>query len=112
MTTEEMMTKLKRLTGKTDENMLSDYLELAGTVVTRKAYPFNPEITEVPVIYQMFQLEIAAYLVNKIGAEGQLSHNENGISRTYEAASVPQSMLRHIIPLAKVPRTEAEDEDT
>lgn len=112
MTDVEMLAKLKRMTGKTDEIMLNDYLDLAGTVVTRRAYPFNPEIAEVPLIYQNFQLEIAVYLVNKIGAEGQTSHNENGINRSYESASVPYSMLKHIIPLAKVPTREAEDEDT
>lgn len=112
MTPTEMMTKLKRMTGKTDETMLSDYLELAADHVTRRAYPFNPEITTVPEIYQMAQLEIAVYLVNKVGAEGQLTHNENGINRSYESASVPNSMLKRIIPLAKVPiREEEEDEN-
>ena len=35
------------------------------------------------------QIEIAVYLYNKQGAEGQTAHSENGISRTYESADVP-----------------------
>ena len=44
------------------------------------------------------QIEIAVYLYNKQGAEGQTAHSENGISRTYESADVPESMLRGIAP--------------
>ena len=110
MTPQEMLAKLKILTGKTDETLLSVYLEQAGTIVIQQAYPYNPEITTVPDCYQMNQLEIATYLVNKIGAEGQTVHNENGVNRSYESASVPKSMLKRIIPLAKVPRKLQETE--
>lgn len=48
------------------------------------------------------QIEIAAYLYNKQGAEGETQHNENGVSRTYESASVPASMLSDISPIARV----------
>jgi len=46
----------------------------------------------------MLQLEIATYLLNKRGAEGQTAHSENGISRSYESADVPSSMLNQIVP--------------
>jgi hypothetical protein len=46
----------------------------------------------------MLQCEIAAYLLNKRGAEGQTSHTENGITRNYGGADVPESMLSSIIP--------------
>ena len=104
MTNEEMLAKLKIMTGETDETILSVYLELAGQVIIQKAYPFDFEtISVVPEKYHLKQLEVATYLYNKRGAEGQISHNENGINRGYESASVPDSMLKTIIPLAKVP---------
>ena len=55
-------------------------------------------MTEVPVQYEHLQLEIAIYMLNKRGAEGQTSHSENGISRSYENADIPKSMLMSITP--------------
>ena len=83
--------------------MLSAFLDLAGDVVLQKMYPFGYEDgTEVPGKYERKQCEIAVYLVNKRGAEGETYHSENGINRTYESASVPDSMLKGIVPMGKV----------
>ena len=41
-------------------------------------------------------------MLNKRGAEGQTSHSENGISRSYENADIPESMLKSIIPFCGV----------
>jgi len=103
MTPQEMLAKLKIMTGKTDETMLSIYLDQAAAAIIEKAYPFRNDVTEVPGKYQMRQLEITTYLVGKVGAEGQTVHNENGINRSYESGSIPRSMLRGITPEAKVP---------
>ena len=42
------------------------------------------------------------YLINKRGAEGETTHNENGINRAYESASVPESLLGRVTPFAGV----------
>ena len=68
----------------------------------RRAYPFDPSIMEVPEQYSYLQVEIATYLLNKRGGEGELSHSENGISRSYENGDVPESMMRQIVPMAGV----------
>ena len=52
--------------------------------------------------YETLQLEIAKFLYNKIGAEGETVHNENRVNRTYENAHIPDSMLDCIVPLGKV----------
>lgn len=88
---------LKAMTGETDETVLNIYLNLAGAKIVERRYPFDPA-KPVPPRYYNLQLEIAAYLINKRGAEGQLAHSENGISRTYESASVPESMLKDVTP--------------
>lgn len=98
MTDAEKLAMVKAITGETDEAVLSTYLSIAGNKVCRKAYPFDPTVTEVPVQYGYVQVEIAVYLLNKRGAEFETSHNENGISRTYEDADVPQSIMRSITP--------------
>lgn len=103
MTNEEKLAALKAMVGNTDsDEVLSTYLTLAGGKILAKAFPFNPENTEVPVQYSSLQIKIAAYLLNKRGAEGQTSHSENGVSRTYENADVPASMLKSIIPFCGV----------
>ena len=113
MTNEEMLAKLKIMTGTTDTEVLSVYLDLAKSIVIQKAYPFDAGvIVIVPAKYELVTIEIACYLYNKRGAEGQTSHNENGINRGYESASVPSSMLKRIIPLGKVPGEEVQDENS
>lgn len=95
----EKLVMLKSMTDESDENILSTYLYLAAGIVLKRRYPFRDDVTEVPEKYVDNQLKIAAYLINKRGAEGQISHNENGISRSYESADVPESMLKGILPL-------------
>lgn len=99
MTQAEKMTALKGMVGGSDtDEVLSGYLDIAGQKILAKAFPFDSSVIEVPDRYSLLQCEIAAYLLNKRGAEGQLAHNENGTDRTYESADVPPSMLKAVIP--------------
>ena len=99
MTTIEMKSKLLLMTGEQDDDILSAYLDIAGDRILERVYPYkHGEELEVPAKYQSTQLEIAAYLLNKRGAEGESAHSENGINRSYESSSVPMSMLKHVIP--------------
>ena len=111
MTNEQMLAIVKARTGVTDDTLLSAYIQDAAQAIINKAYPFKTEITTVPAKYERLQIEIAVYLVNKMGAEGQTVHIENGIHRTYESASIPDSMLKAVIPLAKIPGPEDEDDE-
>ena len=70
--------------------------------VLARCYPFDENRTEVPARYESTVIEIAVYLLNKQGAEGETVHNENGINRTYESAYVPESMLAVVTPRGKV----------
>lgn len=99
MTQEEKLTVLKAMVGNSDpDEVLSTYLDFAGSKILAKAYPFQNDVSEVPTQYEYLQVEIAAYMLNKRGAEGQTSHTENGVSRTYENGDVPASMLKAVIP--------------
>lgn len=101
MTNEEKLFMLKNMTGEQNPDVLLTYLNIAGNKVLKRAYPFREvAVTEVPDRYAYNQVEIAAYLLNKRGAEGQTSHSENGISRSYENGDVPLTMLREIVPCA------------
>ena len=99
MKDEEKLNMLRVMVGGSDtDDVLSTYLKLAGKKIITRAYPYDSSITEVPEKYDTLQCEIAAYMLNKRGAEGQTSHSENGISRSYENADIPESMLRGITP--------------
>ena len=89
---------VKAMTEETNDSTVSAYLGIAGNKICRKAYPFDPTVTEVPEQYHFLQVEIAVYLLNKRGAEFETSHNENGINRTYEGADVPSSIMGSITP--------------
>lgn len=84
--------------GSDTDEVLSTYLLIAGRKVISRAFPYNDNVTEVPMKYETVQLEIAAYMLNKRGAEGQTAHSENGVSRSYENADIPSSMLKVVTP--------------
>lgn len=108
MTNPEKITQLKAmLDNQIDENWSDDvllaYLLIAGRKIINRAYPYsNDDSLVVPTKYEMLQCEIAIYLLSKRGAEGETSHSENGISRSYESADVPESMLIEVVPFCSV----------
>lgn len=102
MTEEELMTLLSSMTDETDTALLTAALSYAGQQVINKAYPYRSDVTEVPARYRGNQLHIAAYLLNKRGAEGQIIMSENGIYRTFESAAIPASMYDGIVGFAGV----------
>lgn len=96
--------KLRILRQKLDSNdtttdeVANAYLANAGRIVVNLAFPFGTGNEVVPDKYAYEQIEIALYLLNKRGAEGEISHSEGGISRTYEAADIPVSLRSRITP--------------
>ena len=103
MTQAEKLKLLKAMVGESDsEEVLLAYLNIAGGKIINRAYPFGTDTPEVPVRYDYLHCEIAAYMLNKRGAEGQTAHSENGISRSYESADVPESMLSAVTPMVGV----------
>lgn len=95
-----MALKLRIEPDTVSDDLLSDLLEQAGAIVLNRRYPFGyPGGTEVPEQYARIQISIALELYAKMGAEGEMSHSENGISRTYEAGEISPSLLRQIVPM-------------
>lgn len=102
MTDADKFAMLKAMTGETDEVVLSTYLLIAKQKVLDRAYPFGATVADIPDPYAVIQVEVACYLINKRGAEGETTHSENGVSRSYEGGDVPDSLLRGIVPRAGV----------
>ena len=108
MTEVEKLSLLRVMVGQPaiDENwsdaVLTSYLKIAGEKIIKRAYPYDDTVEEVPRRYGVLQCEIAQYLLNKRGAEGQTTHSENGVNRTYENADIPESLMREVIPHIEV----------
>lgn len=100
------MTPLERLKLRIPENdnelELVDVLGSAKAVILSRRYPFGEQPTEIEKKYEDLQVRIAVELYNKRGVEGQTSHSENGVSRSYASASVSEELLREITPKAGV----------
>lgn len=101
MTNAEKIAMVEAMSEETNDNIVSSYLFLAGQKICHAAYPFNPEVTEVPAQYEYLQIEAAVYLLSKRGIVGQTSSTENGITRVFENGDLPDSMLRSISPVCR-----------
>lgn len=102
MTNEEKISRLEVLISPdtASRELLLALVEMSEGIVLNKRYPFGPpESATVPTVYEHIQLQIAVELFSKRGAEGQTSHGENGISRTYESADISPSLLKKIVPV-------------
>ena len=102
------ITALQAMLGPEDdtpEETLSVYLDIAASKILNRLYPYKTvQDYKVPERYVALQLNIACYLVNKRGAEGQIQHIENGIHRNYGSSDVPDEMLKEIVPFAQAIR--------
>lgn len=88
-----------RIMGNFDDDVevetLQVYLDLAKEKLLNHLYPYGHEGIELDKRYDLKQVELAIILYNKRGAEGENSHNENGVSRSYQSeekffASIPR----------------------
>lgn len=99
MTDAEKILLVKTMTEETDDDTISAFLSLASEVVYNYADPYGVgDKDDIVGKYGSTQVRVAAYYINKRGADGQITHTENGISRGYEAGDVPASILQEIAP--------------
>lgn len=103
MTDEEKLQTLKVFMNDstTSDVVLNTYLKLASSKILNQRFPFDKESRSKPVPeeFEMLQIELACTLINKRGAEGETSHSENGVNRTYRTE---KSILYEITPLVGV----------
>lgn len=88
------------------DGLVPTYLAIAESAIVSRLFPMDESKTweDVPARYGMNACSIAVHLINKRGAEGEVTHEENGTKRTYTAREVPESMLSDIVPFAAVPK--------
>ena len=73
--------------------------EVTGETTTETTeQTVTTEETFVEDRYLDLQFRIALDLYNKQGAEGQETHSENGISRTFESSWISSQLLLEVVP--------------
>ena len=86
-----------------EAGLLTQLLQFAASEILDRRFPFGTELTEPPARYRNLQVQIAAELYAKLGAQGQTAHNENGINRTWASANISDALLSRIVPVVGVP---------
>lgn len=86
----------------TDET-IAVYLALASNAMIERLYPYDSFKTEqdLPSRYDTIQCELAARYFLRRGAQSEISHEENGINRSYGSVD-DEDILRRLTPFAKV----------
>ena len=122
----EMIDRLRaRLTDNgvaPSDAILSDCLENAKNAILSRRFPYgdwpvrdvvevDPNTGEETVVgtetyvedrYLDLQYRLAIEIYNRLGAEGEVSHSENGISRSWDGSWASSQLLNEIVPFAGV----------
>lgn len=106
MTEAEKITYMMNLCEEDDTAVLSAFLSMATEIAKEKVFPFGcPDeafAAKIMSRYERIICEIAVFLVNKRGAEGETSHNESTAERTFENGGVPDAYMKKLIPYCGV----------
>lgn len=98
------MTQLERLKifipDEDNDVLLQELLNQAEDAIKQRRR--TPRELTLESQYSSLQIEISVFLYNKLGAEGEKTHSENGVTRGYENAHIPDSMLNMVVPLGVV----------
>ena len=80
------------------------YLSKAKADILRRLYRVFgtvPENAKMPAMYDSLQCDLAARRFLRRGGEGELTHNENGVNRTYYSTD-DEELLKEVMPYARV----------
>jgi hypothetical protein len=102
----QMLKTLLDIADTRQDPVLDAYLRIGKDTVMRYAYPCGVPAGDEPVFpdrYDILQVRIAEALYLRAGAEGETSHSENGVSRSYLTDGVPKHLLSQIVPFAGIP---------
>lgn len=106
----------KRIPEEPDDWLLEEMLESAKNIILNLRFPYGEwqtkvvengmgqmeEVTVLEPRYLDLQIRIAEDMYNRIGASGQMSHSENGISRSWGSEWVSEQLLQEITPMCGV----------
>lgn len=99
MTIEEIISKVSLMANEENTEIINAYLDIAKNKILLKAFPFEDiSSMEMPEKYQSLWIDATVFLLLKRGAEGETTHNENGVNRSWASDDLPVYMLKEIVP--------------
>lgn len=106
MTQEQKISYVKAILGndeRYDSALVDAFLIDAESAVLRRLYPFGipSNVTGVPAMYEVLQCKLALRYLQRMGAEGEVLHAENGTDRHYGSTN-EEDLLMEITPYAKL----------
>lgn len=106
MTDAEKITMVKALVesdAEATDEVVAVYLNLACSAMIERLFPYDTGkgAEDLPERYDMIQCELAARYFLRRGGQGELSHEENGINRSYASVD-DDDILKRLTPYAKV----------
>lgn len=107
MTDAQKTTYVRTLIGNDSEAtdaLIAVYLSDAKAAIMRRLYRVIGEVpgyVEMPTIYDNLQCRLAQRYFLRRGAEAEISHNENGVNRSYGSVN-DEDLLMEVMPFAKV----------
>jgi hypothetical protein len=102
VTNEEKINRVSALIAPdiASNDLLLYLLEQSEGIILNRRYPFgSPEGATLSPLHEQVQIRMAVELFNKMGAEGQTEHAENGVTRKWEAGDVSPSLLKLVVPV-------------
>ena len=89
--------------GDATDEIVVVYLQLALNKMLERLFPYDSTktVSDIPERYETIQCELAARLYLRRGGEGETSHEENGVNRTYGSVD-DEDILSRLTPFAKV----------
>ena len=106
MTNEEKIAMVQTLVesdADATDAVVAVYLSLAQNAMLERLFPYDPnkDETDIPSRYDTIQCELAARYFLRRGGQGETSHEENGINRSYGTVD-DDDILKRLTPYAKV----------
>lgn len=106
MTDDEKVAAITAIIGADDPDIEANpdlpktYLALAKDAIMQRSYPLVSDRTAIgfPARYDGLSVRLAVAMWARRGAEGESTHNENGVQRTYEDGD---SLLSEVVPHAR-----------
>lgn len=95
----DVLARLKLRTGELNEAILEDCMESAKSAIMSRRFPFHEWPQEIEPRYLDLQFRCAMEIYAKIGGEGEISHSENGISRTWRSSWISEELLAEVVPV-------------
>ena len=83
------------------EALIKTYLSIAASRITERLYPFGNAPTAWNTAYDIMQCELTVRMIARMGGEGEISHSENGVSRTYASVD-DEDILSRLTPFVGV----------